>query len=49
MLNELIDLRKIGVFGHAFIKKRRYWPKYVDGDGIDRRMPKKVVKAVVFR
>ena len=32
VLNGLVELKKKGVFGHALIKKRRYWPKYIDGD-----------------
>jgi Transposase IS4 len=30
----LIELRNRGVFGAAVIKKRRYWPKYIDGDAL---------------
>lgn len=30
----LIELQKKGVFASALIKKRRYWPKYVDGNAI---------------
>ena len=36
VLQGLIELRKVGVFAAALIKKRRYWPKYVQGDKIDR-------------
>jgi hypothetical protein len=28
----LVELKKIGVFVSAVIKKRRYWPKYVPGE-----------------
>jgi len=30
----IVELRKKGVFMSALIKKRRYWPRGVDGDGI---------------
>lgn len=30
----LIELRKKGVFAAALIKKRRYWPKYVNGRAV---------------
>jgi len=30
----LVELKKKGVFASALIKKRRYWPKYIDGDAI---------------
>ena len=32
VLQGIIELRKLGVFSSALIKKRRYWPKYVHGD-----------------
>ena len=35
VLQGLIELRKVGVFGSALIKKRRYWPKHVPGAEID--------------
>ena len=35
VLEGLIELRKVGVFAGALVKKRRYWPKYVMGDMID--------------
>ena len=31
----LIELRNRGVFAASVIKKRRYWPKYIDGDAIN--------------
>lgn len=34
VLKGLIELRRRGVFASAVIKKRRYWPKYIDGDEI---------------
>jgi len=36
VLEALIQLRKKGVFSSALIKKWRYWPKYIDGDEIDK-------------
>ena len=38
VLKGLIELRKVGVFASAVIKKRRYWPKYVPGGMLDERM-----------
>jgi hypothetical protein len=35
VLQCLVELKKIGVFASAVIKKRRYWPKYVPGEQID--------------
>ena len=32
VLQALIELRKMGVFAAAVVKKRRYWPKYIPGD-----------------
>jgi hypothetical protein len=34
VLQGLIELKKIGVFASAVIKKRKYWPKYVPGDEV---------------
>jgi len=34
VLQGIIQLKKVGVFAAALIKKRRYWPKHVDGDAI---------------
>ena len=31
VLQGLVELKKLGVFAHALIKKRRYWPKHVKG------------------
>jgi Transposase IS4 len=36
VLKALVELRKKFVFAAAVIKKRRYWPKYVDGDTIKK-------------
>ena len=35
VLKALIKLASVGVYGSAVIKKRRYWPKYIDGGAID--------------
>ena len=35
VLEGLVELRKMGVYASALIKKRRYWPKHVPGDAID--------------
>ena len=34
VLQGLVELKKLGVFAHALIKKHRYWPKHVKGDDI---------------
>jgi Transposase IS4 len=34
VLKALIELRKVGLYAAAVIKKRRYWPKYIDGDAV---------------
>jgi hypothetical protein len=34
VLHGIIELKKKGVYAAALIKKRRYWPKGVDGDAI---------------
>ena len=31
VLQGLVELKKLGVFAHALIKKCRYWPKHVKG------------------
>ena len=43
VLEALIALNKVGVFAGALIKKRRYWPKHIDGDGIDEYFKDKEV------
>ena len=35
VLQALVKLASFGVYSSAVIKKRRYWPKYIDGDRID--------------
>ena len=46
VLQGLIALKKVGVFAHAVIKKRRYWPKHIPGDAIDERMADKAIGSV---
>jgi len=45
VLEGLVELRKVGVFASAVIKKRRYWPKHVPGDEINRIMNDKELGA----
>jgi Transposase IS4 len=45
VLKGLIELRKVGVFAASVIKKRRYWPKYINGDVIDGHFNDKAVGA----
>ena len=46
VLKGLVELKKRGVFAHAVIKKRKYWPKYIEGDAIDKEMATKDVGSV---
>ena len=43
VLQALIDLLLVGVYSSAVIKKRRYWPKHIDGKGIDQYFQTKEV------
>ncbi|KAG7359200.1 transposase IS4 [Nitzschia inconspicua] len=43
VLKGLIELRKIGIFASAVIKKKRFWPKHVPGDMMDEHMSTKQV------
>ena len=43
VLQSLIELLLVGVYSSAVIKKRRYWPKYIDGEGIDQHFQTKEV------
>jgi hypothetical protein len=45
VLQGLVELRKVGVFASAVIKKRRYWPKYVPGKAIDDKMKNEALGA----
>ena len=38
VLAAVIELMKFGVYASALIKKRRYWPKNIDRDGINKAM-----------
>jgi hypothetical protein len=42
-LKALIELKKVGVFASAVVKKRRYWPKYIKGDDIKRHFEGKTI------
>ena len=46
VLEAIVHLRKKGVFAAALIKKRRYWPKHVDGDAIIEHFAQKEVGEV---
>ena len=35
VLRAIIELKKRGVYVSALIKKRKCWPKYIDGGSID--------------
>jgi hypothetical protein len=43
VVQALIKLLHVGVYSSAVIKKRRYWPKYIDGEGIDQHFQTKEV------
>ena len=43
VLQALIELLLIGVYSSAVINMRRYWPKYIDGEGIDQHFQTKEV------
>ena len=43
VLQALIELLLVGVYSSAVIKKRRYWPKYIDGEGIHQHFQTKEV------
>lgn len=45
MAKALVELRKKGVFASALVKKRRYWPKHIDGEMIRRHFTDKPVGA----
>ena len=46
VLEALIALREVGVYGSALIKKRRFWPKYIMGDEIIQHFNNKEVGEV---
>ena len=41
VLKAIIQLRKVGVYASAVIKKRCYWPSYVKGDVMNKHMSEK--------
>ena len=43
VLQGLVELKKNGIYTHALIKKRRYWPKHVPGDAIIKHFNNKQV------
>jgi Transposase IS4 len=43
VLLALVKLASFGVYSSAVIKKRRYWPKYIDGGEIDSHFDLKEV------
>lgn len=34
VIKALVELYRVGIFASALIKKRRYWPKHVNGDAV---------------
>lgn len=46
VLKGIVELKKKGVYAAAQIKKRRYWPKHVDGDAIKSYFEDKDVGSV---
>ena len=43
VLQALVELKKLGVYAAAVIKKRRYWPKYVKGNEMESFMANKEI------
>lgn len=43
VLQAIIELKKMGVYASALVKKKRYWPKYVKGDEIAKYFEEKAV------
>ena len=46
VLQGIAEMRSKGVFAAALIKKRKNWPKYIDGDGIKEHFKDKEVSTV---
>lgn len=46
VMKALVALKKVGVFAHAVAKKRRFWPKCVPGDKIEKHMESKQIGEV---
>ena len=34
VVKAIVELQKAGIFSHALIKKRKYWPKYIKGEEV---------------
>ena len=49
VLKAIIELRKIGIFASAVIKKRKYWPKLIPGDKIKEHFKNCIVGDVDAR
>lgn len=43
VLKSLVKLASVGLFASAVIKKRRYWPKYIDGSAIDAHFEQRAI------
>jgi hypothetical protein len=41
VLQGIVELKKVGIFASAMIKKHRFWPRHVPGDAIDAHMASK--------
>ncbi|KAI2496884.1 Transposase IS4 [Fragilaria crotonensis] len=46
VIDAILNLASVGIFSSAVIKKRRYWPKYIDGEAIDQYFVGKTVGSV---
>ena len=46
ILSAIIELKKRGVYASALIKRRKYWPKYIDKDSIDTHFEGKEVGSI---
>ena len=49
VLKGIVKLRKKGIFAAALLKKRQYWPRYVDGETIKNHILNKEVGVVDAR
>jgi Transposase IS4 len=50
VLQALIEILHVGVYSSALIKKRRYWPKYIDSEGIDQHFQtRRLVNVTLFQ
>lgn len=46
VIDAILNLASVGIFSSAVIKKRRYWPKYIDGEAVDQYFVGKTVGSV---